>query len=116
MNPMKARARSVVADFGSNVRVRRLTAGLSHAELAVLARMTDRFIWQIERGKTNPSLESMAFVATALNCTVADLLPTGAVPSVSISAEDMRRAQEALAVLGSIMTSRKLSRRTNGRK
>ena len=108
MDPMKARALATVADFGRNVRVRRVAAGLSQIELGRRSRVTAKFIGQIELGTSNPSLVTMAFVAAALNCNVADLLPTDAVvPSVLIGTDEMARAQEALAVLGSVLTPRK---------
>lgn len=44
----------------------------------------------------------MALIAGGLNCTVADLLL--AEGAVLTSADDMRRTQEALAVLGSILS------------
>ena len=54
-----------------------------------------------------PSLETMALVTAGLNCTVADLLTDTVIPSVLIGADDMAPTQEALAVLGSVLTARK---------
>jgi transcriptional regulator with XRE-family HTH domain len=78
LNPNRAHARSIVVEFGRNVRARRLAAGLTQVDLARLSQMNERFIREIERAESNPSLETMAFVAAALNCTVAELLRGGA--------------------------------------
>jgi transcriptional regulator with XRE-family HTH domain len=74
--------------------------------------VSERFICKVECVVSNPSLETMAMLAAALKCTVSDLLPAdAAVQAVSVGAEDMRRAQEALAVLRSVLTIRKRARK-----
>jgi transcriptional regulator with XRE-family HTH domain len=82
-----------------------MAAGLRQIDLAQICHVGAQFICEIERGQSNPSLETMALIATGLNCAVADLLL--AEGDVLTSADDMRRAQEALAVLGSILKPRK---------
>ena len=76
-NPRRAHARTIVADFGRNVRAQRIAAGVPQIELARLSQIDVSFIRKIELGRSNPSLETMAFVALALNCTVAELLRFG---------------------------------------
>jgi transcriptional regulator with XRE-family HTH domain len=107
LSPVRAQARAVVADFGRSVCARRLAAGLTQKDLARLCHVSAQFICEIERGQTNPSLETMARIAVALNSTVADLLPTvPAVSPVSMSADDVRRAHDAVAALQSLLTPR----------
>jgi transcriptional regulator with XRE-family HTH domain len=74
LSPMKAQARAIVADFGRNVKARRMAAGLSQPQLSRLSGVSERFICKVECVVSNPSLETMAMLAAALNCTVTDLL------------------------------------------
>lgn len=109
MDHMKARARAAVLGFGRRVREHRLAAGLSQVDLGRRSHVTDKFIGQIERGESNPSLVTMMLVAGALECNLVDLLPIEKASDayVAFRAEDVRRAQDALAVLGSIVTRHK---------
>lgn len=77
LHPARAQARAVVADFGRSVRARRLAAGLRQVDLARICHVGPAFICEIERGQSNPSLETMALVANGLGCQVVDLFSTG---------------------------------------
>jgi transcriptional regulator with XRE-family HTH domain len=112
MQHMKARARAAILGFGRRVRDHRVAAGMSQREFARRARIGAKFVGQIERGTSNPSLESMVIVACALDCSLTDLLPgEETVPSLQVRVDDMRRAQEALVVLSSVLITRKRARR-----
>ena len=100
-------AQPIIVAFGRRVKAVRMAAGLSQTELGRLSKMTSKFIGQIERGESNPSLATMVLVADALGADLADLIQTERRPSVMIPAEAMQRAQEALAVLGSVLATRK---------
>ena len=89
------RAQSVIDAFGYRVRIARLRRGLTQQQLAARAHVHRKFVGEIERGETNPSLESMVLVPDALGCEVTDLLPSVVPPGSG----DMRRARQALAVL-----------------
>lgn len=69
-----------------------------------------KFIGQIERGTSNPSLVTMSLVAGALGCSLIELLQTEK-PStdayVLLRLDDMRRAKEALAALTSVLAPRR---------
>ena len=67
-------ARPVLLLFSRRLRAVRKAAGLSQPELGRRAYMTEEFVSRIERGIANPSLATMALLALALNCDVADLL------------------------------------------
>lgn len=69
-------ARSTVRSFGRRVRTYRVAAQMLQKELGRRARVSGKFIGEIERGESNPSLLTMALVADALNCTLVDLLAT----------------------------------------
>lgn len=111
-------ARSTVLNFGFHVRAQRLAVGLSQQELGRRARVTANFIGKMERGTSNPSLVTMALVAAALGCSLAELLqadamartPHKSTQSVSLSADDMRRAQQAAAIIASVLTPKRARR------
>jgi transcriptional regulator with XRE-family HTH domain len=105
MEHMRARARAVIIGFGRRVREHRLTAGMTQAELGRRSRVSLDFISHIERGTSNPSLETMVLVACALDCSVVDLLtPQNAEPHVTLGADAVRQAQEALDALRCVLS------------
>jgi transcriptional regulator with XRE-family HTH domain len=67
--------RPVIVSFGQRVREMRRTAGLTQDDLARLSRMTVRYIIEIEQATSNPSLGTIALLAVALECEVADFFP-----------------------------------------
>jgi transcriptional regulator with XRE-family HTH domain len=105
-------ARSTVQKFGRRVRACRLAAGLSQPELGRLARVTPKFIGEIERGSSNPSLVTMALVANALGCGLVDLLHADkSAAYVSLSADNARRVHDAATIIASVLSPRKRARR-----
>lgn len=64
--------RPVIVGFGQRVREMRRAAGLTQEQLAQHSRMTVRYIIEIEQATSNPSLGTIALLAVALNCEVAD--------------------------------------------
>jgi transcriptional regulator with XRE-family HTH domain len=105
-------AKAVVHDFGCRVRARRLAAGMSQAELGRLSRVTPKYISEIERGVSNPSLVTMTLVADALECSVSELLQAEKTDArLSLRLDDARRAREAVALLASVLTPRRRARR-----
>ena len=60
---------------------------MTQVELERRSRVGSKFISEIERGTTNPSLETMVLVADALGCDVVDLLlPDNSSTPVSLRA------------------------------
>ena len=59
--------------FGRNLKRRRLAVGLSQEALGVRASLHRTAISRMERGYTNPQLDTLARLAGAAECTVADL-------------------------------------------
>jgi transcriptional regulator with XRE-family HTH domain len=98
--------RDVIRAFGRNVRAYRLASELSQPELAFRSRCTWKWISQIERGVSNPSLASMVLVANALGCHVADLLRPHDPRIVTVRTQDIERARSALAVLTAVVVPR----------
>jgi transcriptional regulator with XRE-family HTH domain len=69
----KAQAR-VRATLGRNVRERRLSLGLSQADLADRAETRRALISDIERGETNATLDSIVRIALVLRVDAHELL------------------------------------------
>lgn len=65
---------SLQAELGKRVRDRRQALGLSQEELAERANIHWTYVSGIERGKRNPSLSSLAHLATALDLRLEDLI------------------------------------------
>ena len=64
------------AFFGQQVRKARLSIGMTQRALAaIVGTLHQPDISDIERGKTNPTLDTMRAIAYALGVLLADLLP-----------------------------------------
>ena len=57
----------VIKDFGERLRTLRAAKNLSQHELATLAETVISQIARIERGESNPTLNTMSILATALD-------------------------------------------------
>lgn len=70
----RTRARPMYAD-GDAVRTKRALAGLSQAQLATKAGITQPHVSAIERGAASPSVDVLHKLAKAIGCPVQDLMP-----------------------------------------
>ena len=61
--------------LGNRIKERRNELGLSLRDLAAKTELTASFISQVERGQTNPSLDSLRRIAEALQVSVLHFLP-----------------------------------------
>ena len=101
---------AAVIRFGQRVRELRRAAGLSQTELGQRARLSYKFIGEIERGITCPNLVFVFDIARALNVHVTALFGAyGEVdPSfVIVPMENVRRAAEAINVLRTVIPVRR---------
>lgn len=101
VSPAKAKARALAADFGRNVRARRMAAGLRQTDLARVCRVGAAHICEVERGQTNPSLETMALIAEGLGCDLGALMATPG--AIVLKPDEARKAQDALVALKSVL-------------
>lgn len=69
MNDFKARQQQ----FGSCVKRSRVAAGLSQRKLALMIGSTQSYVWRLETGRINPTLDVLYRVADALGVGVRDL-------------------------------------------
>ncbi len=87
----------VVADFGREVRRRRLELGWTLDDLAEEAGLTPNFIGGVENGRRNPSLTTMARIAAGFGVHLADLL---GIPE--LSPEEIGTARLLMALPGEV--------------
>jgi len=73
----------IVLRFSQALRTRRLTAGMTQAELARESNVTVSYITRLERATSAPGIDLVDRLAQALGCTVSDLLPTADPPDQS---------------------------------
>lgn len=63
----------IAVAFGRAVKLRRTEIDISQDELAYRAGLVRAFVSKVERGTTNPSMETMVSLASALRCQPSDL-------------------------------------------
>jgi transcriptional regulator with XRE-family HTH domain len=61
--------------LGQKITAARESAKMSQRQLAVAAGISQPYIWQIEIGRTVPSVEKLQQIADALNIDISLLLP-----------------------------------------
>lgn len=88
--------------LGANVRELRVRRRLTQEALGERASLSHKFIGEVERGVSNPSIESIAAIARALDTDIADLFggssrSTGAYEASRKHLAVVRDAQERLA-------------------
>ena len=88
--------------LGSNVRELRVRRRLTQEALGERAALSHKFIGEVERGVSNPSIASIAAIARALDTDIADLFGGAARPAGAYAASRkhlavVRDAQERLA-------------------
>jgi transcriptional regulator with XRE-family HTH domain len=70
----KTKAYKAIAEFGKQVRERRLELGLTQEKLAFESGLHRNYVGSVERGERNISLANIIFLAKALKCSPSDLL------------------------------------------
>jgi transcriptional regulator with XRE-family HTH domain len=65
---------------GARVRFVRQRSGKTATQLAALSGLPRSHISDIERGKRNPTLQTMDRIAQGIGCTLRDLMPPAAAP------------------------------------
>ena len=73
--PLKARKSALQEAFGKVVREKRLALQLSQEQLAELCDLHFTYISSVERGERNISLANIEKLASALQCSMKDLMP-----------------------------------------
>lgn len=73
-HPVRVTPRTGVQNFPQILKARRLAARLSLSALAAQAGISKTYLWELEQGRKNPSVNIVIRLADALATTVADLL------------------------------------------
>jgi transcriptional regulator with XRE-family HTH domain len=106
------RMRPMIRAVGHRVRAHRLAQKMTQVSLGRTARVTHKFIGEVERGTANCSLVTLMFIAEGLGCTLTQLIQEERNEDYAmVSAEDMRRIEEAVDAIRSAITRRKVSAR-----
>lgn len=83
--------------FGSRLREVRLSRGMTQAQLAERAEVSEAYVGRLERGRAAPGVDLVARLAVALGTTPGDLLPLSGQPdAVTVLREQARRHFNAL--------------------
>jgi len=77
--------RSLYQVVGSNVQVFRKQRGLTQLELSRYASVDRSYLARLERGKVNPSIKVLCFLAEALSVRVPELVRVGGGRKILIS-------------------------------
>ena len=80
----------LLAEFGRKLRATRIERGLGVAELAQKAKISRRYLTEVEAGRANPSLLALASLAKALRIALAEL----------VTLAPHARASERIALVG----------------
>jgi transcriptional regulator with XRE-family HTH domain len=88
---------AIVERFSQALRSRRLAAGMTQQELARRSQVTTSYITRLERATSAPGIDLVDRLATALGCTVSDLLPTTEPPDqTAVLRDQVRRLCDGL--------------------
>ncbi|WP_299791480.1 helix-turn-helix transcriptional regulator [Ramlibacter sp.] len=106
MQPLTDSAsRATLAELGSRVRAWRARRGMTRKQLAADSNLSERFLADVESGKGNASINSLALAAQALNITILDLLQDAPRPALArvqglLSRLDDGQLDQAYSLLG----------------
>ncbi|MEO2091575.1 MAG: helix-turn-helix transcriptional regulator [Gemmataceae bacterium] len=95
----------IVLRFSRELRTRRLSAGMTQAELARRSHVTTSYITRLERATSAPGIDLVDKLAQALGCSVSELLPEADPPDQTAMLKDqVRRLSEQLAAESDAVT------------
>ena len=102
------RVRDVRARLGASLREWRTRRQLTQEQLAERSGLSYKFIGEIERGRGNPTVDTVARLANALNLAIADLFADldrdrVARGEYQISKRDLQVVREAAESIGALM-------------
>lgn len=98
----------VRARLGAALRELRIRRQLTQEQLAERAGLSYKFIGEIERGRGNPTVDTVARLAEALGVAIPDLFPAAradrsAANEYRLSKRDVQVVRDAAASLGALM-------------
>ena len=96
--------------IGENIRLRRKERGLTQFELADLAHISRSYLGDVERGRYNPSVETLHQIAEVLNVPVSALMGDTASLAELVAADAELKAAYDLISAGRGVSGEQLSR------
>jgi XRE family aerobic/anaerobic benzoate catabolism transcriptional regulator len=98
-------SRAMLPELGARVRAWRARRGMTRKQLATDSGLSERFLADVESGKGNVSINSLALAAQALNITILDLLQDAPRPALArvqglLSRLDDAQLDQAYSLLG----------------
>jgi transcriptional regulator with XRE-family HTH domain len=85
----------IVAIFAERLRELRRARGMTQAQLARAAHVTETYVSKLETAQIAPGVDLVARLSRALTCSISDLLPS-ALPELDALREQTRRRFEAI--------------------
>src|SRR5258708_4653485 len=87
----------IVGLFAARLRELRLARGMTQVQLAGQAQVSNAYIGRLEKQEAAPGIDTVQRLATALGCSVHDLLPLAAPPDeLSVLRDQIQRQVEVL--------------------
>jgi transcriptional regulator with XRE-family HTH domain len=112
--------RDLRARLGERVRLLRQARGWTQEDLGERAALSYKFVGQIERGRGNPSIETLQRLSGALGVDVTELFGSPGFVAreegYSLTPEELSRVREALDSAGGVLKRLASSRRKAKRK
>ncbi len=93
--PTENEAQATLGELGARVRAWRARRGMTRKQLASDSGLSERFLADVEGGKGNVSINSLALTARALNITILDLLQDAPRPALARAQGLLARLDEA---------------------
>src|SRR5262245_59183549 len=109
------RARATIRAIGQRISAHRVAQHLTQGELGRRARVSAKFIGEVERGTNNSSIVTLVSLADGLGCTLGNWWKTYDHGHIVLGVEDIKRVKEAVAVIDSAFTLR-VGKNHTGRK
>ena len=86
-------------DIGQKIKLIRKAKKLTQEELGNLCGLSYKFIGEIERGSVNPSMDSVALIAKALNVTIGDFFAKDKESFFQLSHNEVQTVKQTLNIL-----------------
>lgn len=90
---------NIVKELGRKLRTLRKLKGYTQEKLGEKSGISYKFIGEIERGKVNPSFDTLVRIADALGISAGDLFPRGTDIFPQFSFQDLQLIKKAIKLL-----------------
>lgn len=91
-------------DIGKKIKLIRKTKKLTQEELGSLCGLSYKFIGEIERGSVNPSVDSIALIAKALNVNPSDFFAKDKESFFQLSHSELQTVKQSIDILRKVFS------------